>query len=79
MLKLSPAEYVIRTFGGVRATARALGRSAAAISKWRKPREEKGTGGQIPRKAMWELLAKSRELGLDLNPNDLLLGREVKE
>lgn len=78
-MKLTPAEFVIRQFNGVRATARALGRSPSSVSKWTKTKENKGTDGQIPRKAMWEIIAKARELGIDLNPNDLLLGREVQE
>lgn len=79
MTRLSPAEYVIRVFSGVRATARVLGRSPSSVSKWRKPKADRGTGGQIPRAAMWPLLAKAREMNLDLNANDLLLGREVAE
>lgn len=76
---LTPAEYVIRVFKGVRATARVLGRHPSSVSKWTKPKERKGTGGQIPRSAMWVLLSKARELGLDLEPNDLIMGREVQE
>lgn len=56
-----------------------LGKSPSSVSKWTKAKELRGTGGQIPRAAMWQVLAKARELGLDLNPNDLLLGREVTE
>lgn len=78
-MHLTPAEYVIRVFKGVRATARVLGRSPSSVSKWTKTKENRGTNGQIPRKAMWELMAKAREMGIDLNPNDLILGREVKE
>lgn len=90
---LSPAEYVLRVFSealgkhprskgqdkGVRALARVLGRSASSVSSWTKPIEQRGTGGQIPRQAIWDILAKAKEMGLDLNPNDLLLGREVQE
>lgn len=78
-MHLSPAEYVIRVFKGVRATARVLGRSPSSVSKWTKSRANRGTDGQIPRAAMWPLLAKAREMELDLSPNDLLLGREVAE
>jgi hypothetical protein len=78
-MHLTPAQYVIKVFKGVRATARALGRSPSSVSKWTKSRELRGTGGEIPRGALGPLLSKAKELGLDLNAQDLLLGREVAE
>jgi len=40
-MELNPAEYVIYKFGGVRATARAIGCYPSVVSRWRKP-ERKG-------------------------------------
>lgn len=76
-LRVSPAEYVISVFGGVRKVARAIGRDPASVSRWRRAAGQKGTDGRIPSKAQQELLAKAQALGLDLTPDDLLLGREV--
>lgn len=78
-MHLSPAEYVIRCFKGVRATARVLDRSPSSVSKWTRPKDERGTGGYIPSRAAREILAKAKELSLDITPADLLFGREVSE
>lgn len=74
MPRLNPAEYVIRTIGGVRKTARAIGRQPSTISSWRKAR---GTGGQIPREAMKPILAYANAKRLDITPTDLICGRVV--
>lgn len=77
-MHLTPAEYIILKFKGVRATARALGRSPSSVSKWRSTKSEQGTGGNIPSRAARQILAKARELHLDITPDDLLFGREVE-
>lgn len=75
---LSPAEYVIRQFKGVRATARAIGRSPSSVSKWRCPKGEKrGCDGQVPGTVQRVILEKARELGLDITPSDLINGRVI--
>jgi transposase len=74
-----PADYVISQFKGVRATARALGRHPSTVSRWQRTKDERGTDGQIPRQVMSKILAKARELKLDITVQDLLLGREVCE
>ena len=71
-MKLSPAEYVIHVFGGVRATARAIGVTPTSISKW--TRREEGT---VPTSKMKKIIKKAELLGLDITPDDLVLGREV--
>lgn len=72
---LSPADYVIKAFGGVRATARAIGRDKSSVSVWRQPRSKKGTGGLIPHKAQPLVLRAAQDRGLDITPNDLIIGR----
>jgi len=74
---LSPAEYVIRVFGGVRKTARAVGRSPASVSKWRAKKKNNGSGGRIPTAAAERILSIAKETGLDITPFDLLCGRKV--
>jgi hypothetical protein len=76
-MHLSPAEYVIRVFGGVRRVAAAIGRDPGAVCKWRKSHAERGTGGLIPTGAQRALLAKAAELDLDITCEDLIRGREV--
>lgn len=72
---LTPAEYVIQTFGGVRATARAIGRDKSSVSVWRRAKTRKGTGGLIPHKAQPLILQAAKERGLDITPTDLIVGR----
>jgi hypothetical protein len=73
-MRLSPAEYVIRTIGGVRKTARAIGRVPSAVSAWR---SKAGTGGEIPRGAQKDILKFARLKRLPITAEDLLLGRDV--
>lgn len=69
-MSLSPAETVIKAFGGIHATARAIGRTPGAISFWR-------AKGNVPGGAQKLVLIKARELNLDLSAEDLIFGREV--
>lgn len=68
-MHMNPAEYVIFVFKGVRAASRAIGRSRSAISNWRKR-------GLVPAKAQYQVLVAAKAKGLDITPNDLVLGRE---
>lgn len=76
---LTPAEYVILVFKGVRATARVLGRSPSSVSKWTKSKELRGTDGNVPSSAARAILSIARERCLDITPNDLLNGRTIEE
>lgn len=73
---MTPAEYVITVFGGVRAVARAIDQSPSSVSRWRKPRNEKGCDGEIPRGARKPILKAARESGLDVTSHDLDFGRK---
>jgi len=77
-MHLSPADYVVRIFGGVRKTAKAIGRSPASVSKWKKPVAAKGCGGDIPRLAQQAVMHVAKLTKLDITPNDLMYGRDVK-
>lgn len=77
MTHLSPAEYVIRIFGGVRKTARAIGVSPTAVVGWRAIGRRKEQLGRVPSKSQRRILERARELGLDLTAEDLIMGREV--
>jgi hypothetical protein len=73
----SPALFAIRTFGGVRVLARAIGRSPANVSRWHQPKERGGHGGKIPTSMMAKILKVAQKLELDLTAEDLILGRSV--
>lgn len=72
---ISPAEHTIKQFGGVRALARALGRYPSTISRWQKSRDVDGCEGRVPTSVQRKILEIARERGLDITPNDLVLGR----
>lgn len=74
-MRLNPAELVIRTIGGVRKTARAIGRTPGTVSSWR---SRKGTGGDIPRGAQKNILQYAKRKNLDITAADLILGRTIE-
>lgn len=78
-MHLSPAEYVIHVFGGVRATARALDKYPSTISKWQNRKTEDGLLGQIPGSAQRQILEVAKAKGLDITPQDLIFGKELKK
>lgn len=73
----TPAEWVISVFGGVRKTARAVGRDPNCIVRWKRPKGKRGAGGVIPTLAQQKILQLSRQFNLDITANDLIEGREV--
>jgi transposase-like protein len=78
-MKLTPADYVIKIFGGVRATARTLNRTPSTISKWRHYQSKYAPKGTLPSNAIPQILKKAQELQLDITAEDLIEGREVVE
>ena len=68
----TPADRVIAAFGGIRATARLVGRNPTSVQRWRKPRERGGTGGCVPTAVQGRLLALARERGIPLEAADLI-------
>lgn len=71
---MSPAELVIKKFGGVRATARAINISPGAVSRWPKPREIGGCGGEIPTRNHRRILSAAIELDITIVPSELVCG-----
>ena len=74
---ITPADRVIAAFQGVRATARALGRNPSSISRWRKPRDEGGTGGRVPSALQSEILDAAKKAGLKLSAEDLIVASKA--
>lgn len=70
----SPAELVIDRFDGVCALARLLGKNPSSISRWKKAREEGGTGGLVPSQSQPRLLELAHERGIKLSPAEIMTG-----
>jgi hypothetical protein len=64
----NPAEMAIHAFGGLRNLARAVGRSPAAVVRWRKV-------GRIPATVQEVVYREALRCDLDLTCEDLVLGR----
>lgn len=74
---LTPAQLVIQTFGGVRATARRLGKTPGAVCKWALPIEKQGTGGRIPSNARAKILEIVKKEKIQLSSHELDYGRVI--
>lgn len=68
----TPAEKVIRLFGGEKAVAEITGLSTVQIHRWRYPKEKKGHGGHIPTRHIPTLLAAAANRQIPLTFADLL-------
>lgn len=75
---LTPAEWVVRVFGGIRPAARALGKTPQAIGFWLRPKSRKGTDGRVPSKAQQGVLRVAKRLHLDVTEADLINGRVIR-
>lgn len=67
---LTPAQVVVKTFEGVRATARILNLSPGAVSRWQTLRH-----GRVPGKHHIRLLEAARRDRKELTTDDLTYGR----
>lgn len=76
-MKLTPVQVVIQAFGGVRKTAKALGKTPQCICMWQTPRGKGGTGGLVPAQVQQQILAIALERNLDISPAELVIGREI--
>jgi hypothetical protein len=64
------AEHVIEKCGGPKVVSEWLGLDLSNIYRFTYPRSRGGTDGIIPAHHQPVLLAKARENGIDLTPND---------
>lgn len=72
----SPADKVIRLFGGVQALAKLLGVSRVQVWRWSEDKLASGLGGRIPLRHHAPILEAARARGFtltyeDLNPPDM--------
>ena len=75
---MSPAEKVIKAYGGEQAVAEALGRHVSRIHRWRYPKERGGTGGSIPGNLVGKILSDAKARGLRLRAADLIQTDDAK-
>lgn len=76
-MHLNPAKYVIHVLGGVTATAKAIGRAPASVSKWTASKKNRGSAGRIPGRSQMLILEYAGRYGKDITPSDLMFGRKV--
>lgn len=74
---MPPAHYVIMRFGGVRKTAKTLGRTPACVSKWQYAQTKDGLKGLIPSNIQPKILLIARRKNIDITAEDLILGRTL--
>ena len=80
MTHLSPAEAVIRAWGGTRATARRFKVDPSTVHYWQLPKAKKGTGGLIPSNHHVTILDAARKDGKrEITPDVLVLGLDVDD
>jgi len=64
----TPVDICIKTFGGVRKLAKAMGIDPAAVSRWKKR-------GTVPAYIQKKLLTIAKERQLEISAEDLIFGR----
>jgi len=72
---MTPARYVITQFGGVRATAKALGVAPSTVSTWNKRRTSKdyrGLNGRIPAKNWATIMRAAKKRNKRITYKNLL-------
>lgn len=76
---LSPAQYVIQVFGGVRKLARAINYDPSNVSRWPKAKgKHGGCNGIIPSSALNIILRTAQRNNYDLKAVDLICGRDIQ-
>lgn len=71
-MRCEPADTIIKKFSGLKAVSEVVGVSPHTVMRWRRRREDGGTGGVIPHWHMDKLLAAARDRDIDLKPADFL-------
>lgn len=66
----TPADLVIRVFGGVRAAARACGRDPSTVSRWQRD-------GMVPADVQGVFLDLAEALILPIRADDLIMRRRA--
>lgn len=73
---MTPAEVVIKEFGGIRELARALEIHPSSVWQWKQPRNSgRGRDGLIPSDFHETILNLAKLRQVTVTPTDLVLGR----
>lgn len=72
--KLTPADFVIQQFGGVRATAYAIGLSPSSVCFWR---SKHGPNGRVPETSHARILKAAKRLKLKIKAVDLAVTKSI--
>lgn len=67
---LTPAQFVIKRFSGIRPLARAINRQPSTVHSWK-------VRGTIPTDMQALILTIAIKQKLDIKPQDLVVGREL--
>lgn len=68
---LQPASKILALFESNRALARILDVNPSALTRWKKPRSQGGTGGRIPQKYWGQIIDAAADRGIDVTVEDL--------
>ena len=71
-MKLTPAEYIVYKFQGVRRTSEALKIAPSTVSRWI------NGSGNVPSKYHIKIISIAKRYRMRITPNDLVYGRVVK-
>lgn len=71
-MRCDPADTIIKKFKGLRAVADITDVTPHTVMRWRKPKDEGGTGGVIPHWHMEKLIDAARDRQIELSPVDFL-------
>lgn len=69
---ISPADYVIGRFGGIRKAARAIGIQPSTVQGW-------GKRGTIPQRHWDALIEAAKEIGTEITIPDFVTQHEAPE
>lgn len=74
---MTPADYVITKFGGIRPLARMLGIDHSSVQRWTRPLSKRGSGGLIPSRHHQRILTLAREQGVEIDAANLIVGGDL--
>lgn len=77
-IRMSPFDYAIHHFGGVRSMGRLLGVQPSQISRLRRKRDKTGKVGLIPGTMQQKILEHARVKELPITTDNVVYGGEVE-
>lgn len=74
MTYLTPAQYLIHTFLGLRRAARAVGIDPSNLCRWAQRPE-----GYIPAQVQLKVIKAAKERGVELTSDDIIYGKMIED